>query len=212
MTQEEKDIYNLFLKTQKQAKQQPYKLRKDFSEFEKGEVYPQIQRLVQFFNTYRHVNKYLFFIAPYKIFNISDTFYLDYYLTQKAIKAYSDYLKQLDEEDPDSNEHYEFVKQSLRFLKEYLISNNLKINDYAEYCPEINPIWVIHLLQRNISVFCLLAIPKFEYKYNQLSYEIKEFILGEEFVSNFDKYKVRYLNSQRTRKLAKVGLEFFIKN
>ena len=91
ITELEKSIYNAYLKHMRLSQNKPYKLRKDFNEFEKNKNYPYIQRIANMFRSCPHINLDDYFIAPYKVYTLEDedmVYTLDFYRSMKALGCY----------------------------------------------------------------------------------------------------------------------------
>ena len=56
MTNYEKNIYNTYLRISRSQQNSPYKLRKNFNNFEDTENYVYVKRLAGFFRSYKHVD------------------------------------------------------------------------------------------------------------------------------------------------------------
>lgn len=88
----EKRIYNEYLKELRKSKNQPYKLRKNFDKVdEKTKLY--LKKLSLFFINNKEVRPDDFFKAPYSVYPEGEHFGLDFYISQKAIKAYKIFIK-----------------------------------------------------------------------------------------------------------------------
>jgi len=88
----EKTIYNEYLKESRKSKNQPFKLRKDFSKLDET-VGIALKRLAVLFEKHKEIAISDFFKAPYAIYSESETFYLKFYTTQKAITVYKIYME-----------------------------------------------------------------------------------------------------------------------
>ncbi len=86
----EKAIYNAHLKESRSAKNQPYKLRKDFSKVN-STVTLCLKKLSDFFTKHKEISPNDFFKAPYFVYPEGETFDLKFYTTQKAISVYKIY-------------------------------------------------------------------------------------------------------------------------
>ena len=96
MTDNEKDIYNKYLRISRTAKNKPYKLRLNFDGFENEENYTHIKKLQLFFEKYSHVKIEDFFNAPYIVYPKTDQIFdLKFYCSYNATKVYSLYNKKL---------------------------------------------------------------------------------------------------------------------
>ena len=88
----EKRIYNEYLKELRRSKNQPYKLRKNFDKIdEKTKLC--LKKLSLFFINNKEVSPNDFFKSPYSVYPQGEHFGLDFYTTQRAIKAYKIFIK-----------------------------------------------------------------------------------------------------------------------
>ena len=157
MNNNEKNIYNLFLATNKRINNKPFKFRKNFDNFE-DEKYIYINRLSSFFKKFNHIKIEDFFEAPYFVYG-EKYFDLKFYCTQKAIKTYSLYHDRFLLNNPDSEQTIEKVKTSLNFIQEYCKDKNLKIKDYITFKEQTYNIFLKHLKERRINFFILFCFP-----------------------------------------------------
>lgn len=87
----EKAIYNVYLKESRSAKNQPYKLRKDFSKVN-STITLCLKKLSDFFIKHKEIKPNDFFKAPYSVYPEGDTFDLKFFTTQKAISVYKIFI------------------------------------------------------------------------------------------------------------------------
>ena len=83
----EKALYNEHLKEARRAKNQPYKLRKDFSKVS-STIELCLKKLSAFFQKHKDIKPSEFFQAPYKIYSTNEYFDLKFFTSQKAITVY----------------------------------------------------------------------------------------------------------------------------
>ena len=153
MTNNEKNIYNLFLATNKRINNKPFKFRKNFDNFE-DEKYIYINRLSSFFKKFNHIKIEDFFEAPYFVYG-EKYFDLKFYCTQKAIKTYSLYHDRFLLNNPDSEQTIDKVKNSLQFIQNYCKDNNLELKNYITFKEQTYNVFLKHLKERRINFFIL---------------------------------------------------------
>lgn len=83
-------IYNVYLAESRKAKNLPYKKRKNFQNLNET-VKLCLLKLERLFRNNPDINLSDFFKAPYHIYPEGETFLLDFFVTQKAIKVYKMY-------------------------------------------------------------------------------------------------------------------------
>jgi hypothetical protein len=91
---EKQRIYNDHLATSRSMRDKPFRIRKNFENFDKDkEIY--LDRLNKFFGSYPNIDIKEYFSAPYYLYDDVDYFDLEYFTTQKAKKDYAQYMNQL---------------------------------------------------------------------------------------------------------------------
>lgn len=206
MTEKEKEIYNLYLSTYRRANNQPYNVRKNFENFENDPQYMYIRKLAQFFNKFPQIKPHIYFIAPYELYKDTKHFDLGFYNSQKAIKAYTVYTKQITEQSPDTPEQIKFIKDSLRFMAMFCVKNKISLNDYINHKTGITYTWLKHLKQHDISVYILLEFKEVYDIIKTLEEDIKDMFIGN-FEKEFFTYKSRYNNSKQAKYIITEGFK-----
>lgn len=207
MTDKEQYIYNCYLEVSRTANNQPFKYRKDFSDFESKPDYIYVNKLGRFFSKYPNVNIKDFFRAPYKIYN-EKFFDLQYFTTQKAIKTYTMYQNKFLLEDPDSEDSIEKIKESFVFIYKFCKDRNLNFNGYTSH---IEPIrkwheYLLHLKYREVFIYALFEFPQFDKILQSYDREIKQFAFGE-LLHNINVYRTKYYSSTKAKKICKALFE-----
>ena len=96
VTEEEKNVYNTYLRISRTKQGEPYKVRKNFYKFEDTDKHTYTRRIARLFNKHRNIKWNDFFNAPYDLYPDDDQFDLKFYTTPKAVKAYSLYVAKRD--------------------------------------------------------------------------------------------------------------------
>lgn len=200
MTEFEKLIYNHFLEVSKKVNNKPVRYRKDFSNF-KDEDYLYINKLSIFFNKFKNIKIKDFFEAPYFVYN-QNYFDLKFYLSPKAIKAYTNYNDNYILNNPDSKQTLTKMKESITFIYEYCKEKDIKISNYINYKEGNYNVFLKHLKQRNINFFILFSFKDFSNIVDKIDNDIKEIYSG-----NFSK-----LNYIRTKYYASSKAKLIINN
>ena len=219
LSDNQKNIYNLHLSTSRIQRNKPYKIRQNFDGFaeEHPEDYKNLLRIERLFTTCSAVNRKVFFRAPYLLYSDKDYFDLKYFSTQAAIKAYNVLLKEYEEQSPDSSSQIEFIKESLFYIRDYCISNNITLGKYiGNEKNEISPPWAVDIVSNNISIYVLIGFEYFGISIkNLIEYNIPE-DEREMFFGNYFKdyllYQVRLNNSTKAKKLVFEGIKNITKN
>lgn len=207
ITEFEKSIYNIFLKVSRTSQNQPYRYRKDFTDFENTENYHYVRKLRAFFSKFETVKIEDFFRAPYSIYpDQASTFDLHFYITPKAIKVYSLYNKKIDEQGIES--HESSIKQSLFFIYKFCKDNRLLLKDYLNHKTNDVHTFILHLKSKDVSLYVLLSMNNFSTILSEYGTDMLGFIFGDEFVEKkLDMFRTRLYNSTKIMSITKRGLE-----
>jgi hypothetical protein len=194
----EKQIYNNHLVVSRKVKNEPFKLKKDFSDLD-GDKVISLQKLSKLFNSYPNLIQEDFFMAPHKIYPDDDYYPLEFYTKQKAIKCYTDYVKQLEIQDPDSPDSLRRLAESLKFVSRYCIENNLQLSEYELNIEGTMPCFVEHLKNHKINYYTLHALT---FQKPQIESRILDFIFPD-FYLVFQKTKNKFFTSKKMKEFAK---------
>jgi hypothetical protein len=157
VSENQQRIYNSHLAISRKVQNKPFRLRKKFDDLEE-EKKQILNKLSRFFETYPHIDIDIFFIAPHKIWQDESHFPLEFYTTQRAIKAYSQYVKAMEVEDPDSDQSMERLKKSFKFLYGFCKEKGLTFDDYGSYVEGNLPCWSEHLKNHEINFYTLHSL------------------------------------------------------
>ena len=75
ITNQERYIYNTYLRVSRTKQNKPYKYRKDFKDFTNHDQYFFVKKLSLFFNKFSHISIDRFFTAPYELYPDDNTVY-----------------------------------------------------------------------------------------------------------------------------------------
>lgn len=194
----EKQIYNNHLVASRKAKGEAFKIKKDFSNLEEDKVIS-LQKLSKFFKNYSNIIQEDFFMAPHKIYPDDAYYSLDFYTTPKAIKCYTQYVKQLEIQDPDSPDSLKRLAESLKFVARYCVENDLQLSDYEVNIEKSMPCFVQHLKDHKINYYTLHSLT---FKKPQIESRILDFIFPD-FYEVFQKTKNKFFSSRKMKDFAK---------
>ena len=138
-------------------------------------------------------------MAPHKIYPDESYHPLEFYTRPKAIKCYSDYVKQLELQDADSPDSLRRLAESLKFVVKYCIENSLQLSDYELNIEGTMPCFVQHLKDHKINYYTLHALT---FKKPQIESEILEFIFPD-FYLVFQQTKNKFFTSKKMKEFAK---------
>lgn len=196
ITELEKQIYNNHLVVSRKG--EAFKIRKDFSKLE-GDKEMSLQKLSKLFGNNQSIDQVTFFTAPHKIYPEDAYYPLEWYTTQKAIKSYTQYVKLLEIQDPDSADALKRLQQSLKFIYNYCKENGLKLSDYELNTEGTMPCFVEHLKNHKINYYTLHALT---FQRPTLDSRILTFIFPE-FYEVFKKTKNKFMTSKLMKEFAK---------
>jgi hypothetical protein len=198
----QKQIYNNHLVSSRKAKGEAFKIKKDFTNLE-GDKVMALEKLEKLFNSYPNLIQEDFFMAPHKIYPDYEYYSLEFYTKQKAIKCYTDYVKQLEIQDPDSPDSLRRLADSLKFVIRYCIENNLQLSDYELNIEGTMPCFVEHLKTHKINYYTLHALT---FKKPKVESRILEFVFPD-FYQTFQITKNKFFASKKMKEFAKQAKE-----
>lgn len=208
MTENQKNIYNTYLSNLR--KDQPFKCRKNFDDLDENYKIS-LEKLDIFFEKYSHINIRDFFKAPNAVYPNDKYPNLSFFTTRPAIKTYTLYKKQKEDENPD-NLHEE-IKNGLAFICQFCINNEIELKNYLKHKSGYMFSWIIHYKEHRINAYCLMELGNFESSLYSLTQDEKD-IYTSTLIDKIESYKVRYYNSPKTKKFLKEKtkkIEDFIK-
>ena len=197
MTEFEKIIYNNFLEVSKKINNKPVKYRQNFDKFP-DENYIIITKLSTFFKKFNHINVKDFFESPYFVYS-EKYFDLKFYLSQKAIKAYTLYNDVYLLNNPDNEKTLLKLKESIEFIYNYCKEKNININSYINYREGEFNVFLKHIKNRDINIFILFSFKNYENILSSLDSEIKNM-----YSSNFNKMnyiRAKFYTSSKAKKI-----------
>jgi hypothetical protein len=197
----QQEIYNAHLAISRKAQDKLFRLRKQWDDLSE-EVQETLQRLERFFNSYPHIEIDDFFLAPHKIWEDESHFPLEFYLTQRAIKAYTQYIKQIEIEDPDSEQSMDRLKKGFKFLYDFCKERGLTFENYGAYLEGNLPCWTEHLKNHKINFYMLHSL---SIKVNTVEKRILDFMFGD-FYKTFQNTKNKYYTSKKMKDFAEKAI------
>lgn len=190
----QKRIYNSHLAISRKMREKPFRIRKDFSNMDQTKL-DRLASLERFFNSYQNIKIDDYFSAPYAIFEDDDYFDLEFFLTSKAKKAYSQYMKKIEMDDPDSESSLKRLADSLKFVKNFCKEKGLTLEEYPLYIEHNLPCMIDHLKNHHINMYALhsLGVSKIE-----VENRILDFIFSDFWIT-FQKTKNKFHLSKKMK-------------
>jgi len=208
MTDLEKKIYNTYLRILRTSKDEPYRARKNFDDFEENKQYPNIKKIGNLFRSCPHVSMQDYFIAPYKVYEFDEgsIYTLDFYASRKALGCYKRYMAIKEMQSPDEDHQIDYIKQSLQFILKYCLDNDLTFDKYFRYKRGFTYEWMKHYAERKISLVCLFEFTDTIDMIMGIEEEHRVLLLGEDIEEKFYKLKDSYIRSVKARSIVKRGI------
>ena len=202
----EKNVYNTFLRVSRTAQNKPFRIRKNFKNFEDTDNYLFVKKIAMFLNKYKHVSVDDFFMAPYKTYSDTDYFELKFYTTQKAIKTYSLYVQSLQNADPDSADQIKFTTDSLYFIYQFCRDKNINLSEYIDHKDGPTSSFITHLSQSKVNIYSLFGFNNFEQKMRGNDPDVVKFIIPN-IVENLGNFRSRFYSSAKLKDIVKDGTQ-----
>lgn len=204
ITQEEKTIYNTFLVASKKSKNKPFKLRQDFTKVT-DEIYIALKKLGAFFKNNKNISLNDFFWAPYEVYSKEEYFDLNFYNTRKAIIAYTQYLRQKETQDADSEACINDCKVGLKNIYNFCVEHNICLNSYKQLNNTSIPTFLVHLKEHKINFYILHGL-SIEQQIKKIEPELLNFYC-KDFYDIYYKTRNKYITSSKLKHTIKQALE-----
>ena len=196
ITDLEKHLYNKHLSVSRSEKNKPFKIKKDFSDIVNTDKQKFLKRISTLFVKHPEINPDVFFRAPYKLYPDVEYFALDFFSTMRAVKAYTTYKKQIFLQDPDSQ--IETVKESLRFIGNFCVQNDIHFHQYPYHRTSDVFTWMQHYKQNKISIYSVMEFPNIYSNIKILSEDVQKLFISD-FVEHFQNIQSAYNTSNNLK-------------
>ena len=206
LTEFEKHIYNTHLRISRGRKGLPFKYRKEFS-YLLDNITNNLKKISIFLFKFQHIKLEDFIRAPYEIYSDQEHFDLDYYTTLKATKAYTLLMKRIKMLDPDNTEQLQNIIESLKFISIFCNEKNIDISNFIEHQTGNTPSYILHLKEHRVNVYSLFGFENFERNIRALDPELLRFILGDDFLNNLSKFRLKFFASKKAKILVELGIQ-----
>jgi hypothetical protein len=202
LTIDEQFIYNAYLIASRRAKNQPVRLRKDFSNI-KDEVYIQLKKLGSFFETNKNIPLHEFFWAPYEAYSKDEFFDLGFYTTRKAIVAYTRYMHKKETQDADSDNCINDCKQGLKTIYNHCILHKSTLQRYK--LDTGIPAFLLHLKEHKINFYILHGL-EVDRVVKNIEQELLDFYC-KDFYTMHNNTRVKFISSKHLKEVIRKGLK-----
>lgn len=207
----EEQIYNTHLKASRTHKGLPFRYRKDFSSLD-DKTKSNLKKISLFLTKHKHINLDEYINAPYKVYQDEDFFDLEYYITLKAVKAYSLYYRQLLNESPDSTAQLHYIVRSLKFIQDFCRDKAIQLPAYLKHTEDKTPSFLLHLKDHKVNIYTLLGFKNFIKELKSNDIELIRFIVGDELIDRVDLCNNKLLLSKKARELIMKGFNKIERN
>lgn len=201
----EQRVYNEYLRVTRSAVNKPFRQRKNFQDLDSSkELY--VTKIARLLQKFANIRVYDFFYAPYAIYGVEDSFDLQFYASQRAIKTYTLFMQQEPEMDPDSDIVISRISDSLFFVRDFCLSSNINIDEYVSHKTNNFPSFLLHLKERTLSYYIMMELTGAVNIIRMLPADEIKFMFGDNFFANLSVYRSRYYNSTICKTMVKEGL------
>jgi hypothetical protein len=208
-TELQKRIYNEHLKSSRLAKNQPYRLRKDFTKLSDSTKINLI-KLENLFISNRYIKIEDFFIAPYEIYGKEENFDLKFYASQKAVGIYSIYIKKIMESDPDVILNR--IVDGIKFIKKFCTDEKISVNQYVEHQTGLYPTFILHLKQFIYPLYIIFYLPKGEEIFRKIPLDERIFLFSDNVYENISELNRKIKKSVNANRLLQTWVNKQINN
>lgn len=192
----EKLIYNKHLLTSRRLRNKPCKSKKDFSDIANTDKHKFLKRISNLFKKHSEIDVDVFFQAPYILYPDVEYFGLEYFSSMRAVRSYTLYKKQLFLQDPDSQ--LDSVKDSVKFIANFCIQNNLYLHQYPQHRTADMYTWMKHYKENKVNLYCMFMFSGVFSSVKELSQDLQTFFVSN-FVEQFHTLHTKYNNSKEVK-------------
>jgi uncharacterized Fe-S cluster-containing radical SAM superfamily enzyme len=109
--------------------------------------------------------------------------------------------------DPDNEEQLKNIIESLKYINTFCKEHNIVISNYIQHQIGNNPSYVLHLKEHRVNVYSLFGFQTFERSIRALDPELLKFILGEDFLNNLSKFRLKFFASKKAKVIVELGIQ-----
>jgi hypothetical protein len=212
ITEFDKKVYNLYLSSVRKKQGTPYKLRKDFSTLDENKV-SSLKKLSSLFKRVPHLMNKEFFEAPYDLYN-GKYFDLDFYASPKSIGAYTKFIRNKENKDPD--DQIEYLKSSYMFIYNFCKSKNIKLSQYPFYKSVCLEDCLRHIKDHNVSMYVIFSFPELYSLIVNMESDVYKLYFGElnlvEMQNKLLRSKVAFPLTQKLKEVISIRLNKVLEN
>ena len=200
VTNEEKNVYNTYLRISRTRKGVPYKTRKNFESFIDTDKHTYVRRLVRLFAKHTNIKWNDFFNAPYELYPDDVEFDLKFYTSPKAIKIYSMYMAKQDSSSPDNR--IEDIKKTYMYIFKFCKQNDMCLDEYLRHMTNDLNTFILHIRNHDVYIAALFGLDNFENIISTVDNDRLEFTIGKS-ASDVPLHRTRFYSSEKAKLIAK---------
>jgi hypothetical protein len=204
----QKYIYNTFLRTSRSSNNKPFKYRKNFDSVDPTTELI-LKKLSSLFKSHPSLVVEEFFQAPYKLYKDQTFFDLQFFVTQRAIKCYTEYIKLRDSLKADDEEMVDNCKKTCIFLYNYCKDSNITLKEYREAKDGMLPLAITHLKTHRINFYTLHALD-IKHLVDPTLIEVYD-LMFENFSNTYHKTYSNFIKSTRLKVVLREALSIIEK-
>lgn len=200
LTDLNKKVYNCYLKNFRKG--EPYRPRKDFSDINPN-IATSLIKISNFLEKFPHIKCEEFFEAPSFLYPNDKYPALNSFTTRAALKNYALYQKQKKDRNPEIQ--HEDIKDGLRFIGMFCISNQITLDRYLTHKVGYMYSWLNHYREHKINPYCLFDLGDVFSVLNNIPKD-ELYLFAENLYETLVSYKERYDKSPKTKQLTRDGI------
>lgn len=202
------NLYNTYLVISRSSQNKPFKLRKDFSDFYETEQFVLTKKIERFLLQHPEISPEIYFKAPYAL-HPDQCFDLSFYASLKGVKAYTTYLKSLENLSLDHEYHLKDAAKSLQYIKSFCINHKIKkLNEYIHYTSnDLYPDWLHHIKNRQVSKYIMFGFNNTRTVLESIQQQDIIQMLVPDLFENYYSYFSKFNNSYKMKALVNRGLK-----
>jgi hypothetical protein len=204
LSEKQKRIYNSHLVNSRKQKNKPFNIKKDFSNINETTKNILI-KLEYLFNKYPDVDIDTYFAAPYNIWPDIEYFPLEYYTSPPATRAYTLYKKQQIDQDIDSDDTINKIKESITFIAKFCHLNGISLDQYYTYKQGITYSWMTHIRKTNIIPYVVFGFKNIDNIFFNSQEDERDLLMGT-FAEKYYIYKNKFNKSKKAKHIIIEGL------
>lgn len=205
LSYKQKEIYNKHLIISRKSRNKPFKPKENFSDIT-AETSNYLYKIEKMLSKFPNLDLDIYFKAPYMLWPDVEYFPLSYFTTQAAIRAFTLYRKNALEQDIDSDQSINNIKDSLIFIGKFCVSNKISLHQYYTFKGGISYTWMSHVRKGLISPYIIFGFDNIDNLVFSVPEDERDMMLGS-FNDKYYNFKENYNKSKIAKQTILRGLE-----